>query len=155
MNIVLKRVWNESIEHPHPSFPHMLIVVAAQHLLYEIIEVAIMAEHDVSAMIPDEAVLVSVARCQTANMVVALVDLPIFVPKLGEPICRTKPSGSCAYYENLAQTGPPSFFFDVQQRGSVNAELKSSTNALDESRKVINFLGTLPQSAFSNKPSAH
>src|SRR5262249_34974418 len=62
MDIVLERIWHEAIEHPYPGFPHMLIVVATQHLLDEFIEVAVMAEHDVSAMVPDEAVLVGVAR---------------------------------------------------------------------------------------------
>src|SRR6185436_20810760 len=90
MDVVLERIWHVAIEHPYPGFAHMLIVVAVQHLLDEIIEVAVMAEHDVSAMVPDEAVLVGVAGGQPANMIVALEHLPVFVTKLGQPICCTK-----------------------------------------------------------------
>src|SRR5882757_1949808 len=61
VDIVLERIWHEAIEHPYPGFPQMLIVVAAQHLLDEIVEVGVVAEHDMSAMVPDEAVLVGVA----------------------------------------------------------------------------------------------
>ena len=114
VDIVLERIWHEAIEHPYPGFPQMLIVVAAQHLLDEIIEVAVMAEHDMSAMVPDEAVLVGVARRQTANMVVALEHLPVFVTKLGQPICRTKPRGSRADNDDLlAQAGLPLQLFSV------------------------------------------
>src|SRR4249920_2250246 len=47
VNIVLERIWDVAIEHPYPRLPHMLIVVATQHLLHEVIEVAVVAEHDV------------------------------------------------------------------------------------------------------------
>src|SRR5271169_3523007 len=108
VDVILERIWHVAIEHPYPGFPQMLIEVAAQHLLDEIVEVAVMAEHDMSAMVPDKAMLVGVARCQTANVVVALEHLPVFVTKLGQPICRTKSRGSRADNDDLlAQAGPP------------------------------------------------
>ena len=111
MDVVLERIWHVAIEHPYPGFAHMLIVVAFQHLLDEIIEVAVMAEHDVSAMIPDEAVLVGVAGGQTANMVIALENFPVFVPQFGQPVCRAKSRRSRADNNDLlAQAGLLQFF---------------------------------------------
>src|SRR5262245_17887694 len=83
VDIVLERIGHEAIEHPHPRFPQMLVVVTAQHLLDEFVEVAVMAEHDMSAMVPDKAVFVGVAGCESANMVVTLEHFPIFVTKFG------------------------------------------------------------------------
>jgi hypothetical protein len=52
-----------------------VIVVATRRLLDEIIEAAVMTEHDMSAMLPDKAVFVGVAQCQSTNMIVALDSL--------------------------------------------------------------------------------
>src|SRR5262249_36611796 len=91
VDVVLERIRHIPIEHPYPSFPQMLAGVAAQHLLDEPIEIAVMAEHDMSAIVPDEAMLVGVARRQPADMVGALEYLPVPVTELGQPICCTKP----------------------------------------------------------------
>src|SRR5215470_12755533 len=101
MYIVLKRIWHEAIEHPYPSLPHMLIVIAAQHVLYEIIEVTVMAEHDMPAMVPNKTVLIGEARRQSANMIVPFEHLPVLVAKLGQTICRAKPSWSRANNDDL------------------------------------------------------
>jgi hypothetical protein len=70
-----------------------------------------MAEHDVSAMVPDEAVLVGVAGGQTANMVIALENFPVFVPQFGQPVCRAKSRRSRADNNDLlAQAGLLQFF---------------------------------------------
>jgi hypothetical protein len=64
-----------------------VIVVATRRLLDEIIEAAVMAEHDMSAMLPDKAVFVGVAQCQSTNMIVALEHFPVFVTEFCKPIC--------------------------------------------------------------------
>jgi hypothetical protein len=45
-----------------------VIVVATRRLLDEIIEAAVMAEHEMSAMLPDKAVFVGVAQRQATDM---------------------------------------------------------------------------------------
>ena len=94
MDIVLERVGHEATKHPYPRLPHVLVVVAAQHFLDELVEIAVMAEHDMSAMVPDKAVFIGVTGGKSADMIFALEDLPVLVTEFGETIGCAKPRGS-------------------------------------------------------------
>ena len=96
VDVVLERVGHEATVHPHPRLAHVLVVIAAQHLLDELVEVAVVAEHDVAAVVPDEAVRVAVARCEAADVVGRLEDVPAVVVELGEPVGGTEAGGPCA-----------------------------------------------------------
>src|SRR5262245_16832970 len=86
----------------------MLVIVVAQHFLDELVEVGVMAEHDVSAIVPNKAVFVGVARGQSANMVISLEYFPVFVTEFGKPIGCTEPCGSRPYnYDLLAHVALP------------------------------------------------
>src|SRR5262245_34183684 len=110
----------------------MLVVVAAQHLLDKFVEVAVMAEHDMSAMVPNKAVLIGVAGSKSANVVVALEHFPIFVTEFGEPICCTEPRGSRADNDDfLAHNGLPFLIYlRIQHCCAVDAKLEPSADAL-------------------------
>ena len=73
-----------------PSLAHVLVVVVTQHLLDEIVEVGVVAEHHVAAVVPDEPVRVVVARRQPAHMVGRLVDVPVVVTEFAEAVGRTE-----------------------------------------------------------------
>ena len=72
--------------HPYPCFSHVLVVIALQHLFDKVVEVVVVAEHDVAAVIPDEAVVIGQAGGEPTDVAGSFEDVPVVVVEFSEPM---------------------------------------------------------------------
>ncbi len=96
VDVVLERVRHEPAVDPHPRLTHVLVVVTVQHLLDELVEVRVVAEHHMAAVVPDEPVGIVVAPRQAPHVVGGFVHIPVGMAELAEAVGGAKTGGSGA-----------------------------------------------------------
>jgi hypothetical protein len=78
----------------------VLVVVTGEHLLDKLIEELIVTEHHVTAVIPNESMLVPVTGSQTSDMVLSFEDLPVVVGVLTQSVGGAEAGGPCPQDHN-------------------------------------------------------
>lgn len=83
----------------------MLVHLVAESLLEEPVELAIVAKHDVAALIPGEPGLVDARSGRTAGVVGSLVDCPVVVTHPRKLSSACEAAGTCTHDRDMRSPG--------------------------------------------------
>ena len=106
-DVVLKRIRNPAIAHPHPRFAHVLDPRVAKRRVHHRVEVRVVREQHVAAEVPGEPIRVDNGGGQAAGMTGGFVQRPVRVPELVQPPGRAKPGRPRADDDNARVSGHP------------------------------------------------
>ena len=95
-DVVLERVGNEAVAHPHPGFPLVLDPALAQRLVHQPVEVGVVGEEHVAAEVPGEARVVHHRGGQAAGALRGIEDREAPVAELVQTIGGAQSGGACA-----------------------------------------------------------
>src|SRR6516162_10253561 len=99
--IALKRIGHPGFAFDNPALADALVYLVAQNLVDQSVEVRVVRKNDVTALIPDESVLIQVGSGVAADIVGLLVEDPIVVPQLVKPVSRAESGRSRSYDDNF------------------------------------------------------
>ena len=102
MEIVLKRIGNETIPDPDPrlALVHQPFLLRNE-FVHQRVEIFVMRKLDVPADVPEETLLITKRRRQAAGIIVRFQQLPVVVAELVKTPGGAEPSGAATKYENL------------------------------------------------------
>jgi len=101
-DVVLERVWDPPAEHSDEALALVRQEILTQHAINVSVEVFVVGEHNVAAYIPDKPLFIHKRRGQAADVVLLLVNLPVSVTKLVEPVCCADARRAGANYDYLS-----------------------------------------------------
>src|SRR6516164_7524387 len=99
--IALKGIRHPGFAFDNPALADALVHLFAQNLVVQSVEVRVVRKNDVTALIPDESVLIQVGSGVAADIVGLLVEDPIVVPQLVKPVSRAESGRSRSYDDNF------------------------------------------------------
>jgi hypothetical protein len=100
-DVVLERVGDPIVEHPHPALAHVELVVLAHQVFEALVVVLVVREHHVAAHIPRKPCRVGVAAGEPADVGEAVVHVEVLVAELLQPVTRAEPRRTRPENDNL------------------------------------------------------
>ena len=96
LDVVLERVGQEAIAHPYPGLAEQLLILFADHLVEQAVEVFVVREENVSTDVVGETIRTFLRRREPADFVARFEHHEVFVAELPQTVARAESGGTGA-----------------------------------------------------------